>query len=84
MHETEVQLLASLIIFYVLTHGIWNMSNVLLTCPERRKRGMEFVSKEYLFMNEELAYREIIDGASKSLAFREIIDWTNKSWRLAR
>lgn len=27
---------------------------------------MEFVSKEYLFMNEELACREIIDSASES------------------
>jgi hypothetical protein len=43
-----------------------DVTHILLRCPETKKWRMQFVNKKWLCINEELAYKKIVNCTNKN------------------
>jgi hypothetical protein len=53
--------------------GNEDVKHILLSCPETEKWRMQFMSEKWLYINEELACRKIINCKNKGYIKKENI-----------
>jgi hypothetical protein len=56
--------------------------HILLICPETKKWRMQFINKKWLCINEELAYKKIVNCANKVhiIHLGEYLDKVKHKW----
>jgi hypothetical protein len=62
--------------------GNRDVKHILLSSPETKKWRMQFISKKWLCINEELAYRKIINCTNKAYIINlgEYLDKVIHKW----
>jgi hypothetical protein len=43
-----------------------DVKHILLSCPETKKWMIQFINKKWLCINEELAYKKIVNSTNKA------------------
>jgi hypothetical protein len=62
--------------------GNEDVKHILLGCPETKKSRMQFINKKWLCINEELAYKKIVNCTNKSriIHLRKYLDEVKHKW----
>jgi hypothetical protein len=65
-----------------LCRGNEDAKHILLSCPETKKWRMQFINKKWLCVNEELAYKKIVNCTNKAhvIHLGEYLDKVKHKW----
>jgi hypothetical protein len=68
----------------LLCRGNKDVKHILLSCPETKKWRMQFINKKWLHINEELAYKKIVNCTSKAhiIHLGEYLDKVKHKWEI--
>jgi hypothetical protein len=62
--------------------GNEDAKHILLSCPETKNWRMQFINKKWLCINEELAYKKIVNCTNKAhiIHLGEYLDEVKHKW----